>query len=87
LEHGRLCIVRCGNEEGPADPLVILGASLGMRAYTFHFQECWHCACARMRARGCTLGIVTGTKVITKCIHCMVAEERAERIIAELGVL
>jgi hypothetical protein len=86
FEHGRLCIVRCGDQEGPADPLIILAASLGLKAYIFHFRECWNCALTRMIAQRCTLGIVTGAQVITKCGHCTVADDRANRIITELGM-
>ena len=85
FQHGRLSIVRCGEEEGPVEPLIILGASVGMKAYIFHFKECWHCACTRMRAQRCTLGIAIGTKVVTKCIHCDESVRRADRIIRELG--
>jgi len=86
FERGRLRIVRCGEEEGPVDPLIILGASLGMKAYIFYFKECWNCACTRMRAQRCTLGIVIGTKVVTKCIHCKESDRRVDRIISELGI-
>ena len=86
LEPGRLCIVRCGPKEGPVDPVILLAGSLGMRVYIFHFKECWNCACLRMRALGCTLGIAFGTKVITKCGHCTLADERARRIITELEI-
>lgn len=89
FERSRLCIVRCGDgddsEEGPVDPLIILGASLGMKMYIIHSRECWNCACERMRAESRTLGIVTGTKLITKCTHCEESDRRAERIIKELG--
>lgn len=85
FQPGRLCIVRCGDEEGPVEPLIILGASLGMKAYIFHLKECWHCACTRMRAQRCTLGIAIGTKVVTKCIHCDDSDRRADHIIRELG--
>jgi len=85
FQRGRLCIVRCGDEEGPVEPLIILGASLGMKAYIFHSKECWHCACTRMRAQRCTLGITIGAKVITKCIHCNESDRRVDRIIRELG--
>ena len=85
FERGRLCIVRCGNEEGPVDPLIILAASLGLKTYILHFRECWNCACSRMVERRCALGVVTATKVVTKCAHCVVADRRAERIIVELG--
>lgn len=86
FERGRLCIVRCGDEDGPVDPLIILAASLGMKGYVFHFRECWNCACLRMRAQGCTLGIAVGSKILTKCAHCVVADRRAEHIMAEFGL-
>jgi len=86
FERGRLCIVRCGDEEGPVEPLIILGASLGMKAYIFHLKECWYCACTRMRAQRCTLGIVIGTKVVTKCIHCEESDRCVDRIFRELGM-
>ena len=86
FESGRLSIVRCGDTDGPVDPLIILAASLGLKSYVIHSQECWNCACVRMRGRRCTLGIATRTKVLTQCAYCVVADERAARLVAELGV-
>lgn len=80
FEHSKYCIIRCGDAEGPADPIILLAASLGRRVYIFHHRECWACACLNMRSQGLSLGIVFGTKVITKCAHCLVDDRRAHRI-------
>lgn len=80
FEHSKYCIVRCGDVEGPADPIILLAGSLGRRVYIFHHRECWACACHNMRSQDLSLGIVFGTKVITKCAHCLVDDKRAHRI-------
>ena len=49
LAPSNLCIVRCGEVEGPADPIILLGGSVGKGVYIFHNRECWACA-----GRACT---------------------------------
>ncbi|KAF7437511.1 hypothetical protein PC9H_004353 [Pleurotus ostreatus] len=91
LEAGHMCIVRCsesGSEdsEGPADPLIILAASLRLRVYIVSTRECCLCACERMRVQNCSVGMVMvsshrESRAVTKCGHCIFADERADQII------
>lgn len=91
LEAGHMRIVRCsesGSEdsEGPADPLIILAASLRMRVYIVSTRECCLCACERMRVQNCSIGMVMVSshrenRTVTKCGHCIFADERSDQII------
>ncbi|KAF9489170.1 hypothetical protein BDN71DRAFT_1456483 [Pleurotus eryngii] len=91
LEAGHMRIVRCsesGSEdsEGPADPLIILAASLRLRVYIVSTRECCLCACERMRVQSCSVGMAMVSshrenRTVTKCGHCIFADERSDRII------
>ncbi|KIK68267.1 hypothetical protein GYMLUDRAFT_35648 [Collybiopsis luxurians FD-317 M1] len=70
LETNRVCIVRCGVNEGPVNAMVVLSASLRKQVYVIHRSECWDCALLRMDETECTVGLALYTKYITKCDRC-----------------